>query len=193
MNYILMGAAGFLSMHLMDLASMKNIALLKPLFSLSGTAMIVISATMVAITGGQFELPVWAGVAGWMLLIVSAGLMAYSLYFALPLGKTYVKSGISGELVTDGIYSLVRHPWLLFFILAMIGLALGSRSTLAAEAGLVWTILSAVLVYLQDRKVFPRMFAGYADYRKRTPMVLPNRHSMTAFIEGLKRNKVPEV
>ena len=75
----------------------------------------------------------------------------------------------------------------------MLGLAAGSHSTLAAEAGLVWTVFSAVLVYLQDQKVFPRMFPGYAEYQKITPMLLPNRNSVTAFIEGLKRNKVPEV
>ena len=193
MNYILLGAAGFFSMHLLDFVSMKKVPYLKPAFSLFGTAFIVMAATMVAINGGQFGLASWVSAAGWVLLVLSAGLTVYSLYFALPLGKTYVKLGASDKLVTSGVYALVRHPWLLFFALAMIGLALGSRSTLAAEAGLAWTAFSAILVYLQDQKIFPRMFPGYADYQKTTPMLLPNRNSVTAFIEGLKRNKVPEV
>ena len=193
MNYILLGAAGFLVMHFLDFVSMKKVPYFKPMFSLFGTALIVVAATMVATNGGQFGLASWVSAAGWMILVLAAGLMVYSLYFALPLGKTYIKPGTSDKLVTSGIYALVRHPWLLFFTVAMIGLVLGSRSTLAAEAGLAWTVFSAILVYVQDLKVFPRMFPGYADYQKTTPMLVPNRNSVTAFIEGLKRNRVPEV
>jgi protein-S-isoprenylcysteine O-methyltransferase Ste14 len=193
MKYILLGAAGFALMHLLDFVSLKKVPTLKPICSISGTAMIVIAATMVAVEGERFTLPAWASAAGWTLFIVSAGLTAYSLYFALPLGSTYIKTGTSGQLVTDGVYALVRHPWLLFFVLSMTGLSLGSRSALAAEAGLAWTALSALLVFVQDQKIFPRMFNGYPEYQKTTPMLLPTRHSVSAFIEGLRRNKVPEV
>jgi protein-S-isoprenylcysteine O-methyltransferase Ste14 len=193
MNYILLGTAGFLLMHLLDFASLKNVGFFKPVLSLCGTSLIVIAATMVATTGAKFETPVWASVAGWMLLIMSAGLTAYSLYGVLPLSKTYVEPGTSDQLVTEGVYALVRHPWLLFFTLSMVGLALASRSILAIEAGLAWTVFSVIMVYVQDQKILPRMFPGYPDYQKRTPMLLPNHNSVIAFIEGLKRNKVPEV
>ncbi|APV45187.1 Protein-S-isoprenylcysteine O-methyltransferase Ste14 [Dehalogenimonas formicexedens] len=193
MKYILMGSAGFLLMHLLDLASMKKMPFLKPILSFCGTALIAISLVMVAVTGVKFGLSGWMSMAGWIVFMVSISLMAYSLYFALPAGDTYIKSGTSGQLVTRGIYALVRHPWLLFFALSMAGLVIGSRSVLAFQAGLAWTILSLVLVYLQDRKIFPRMFSGYSEYRKTTPMLLPNQKSVTAFIEGLKQNKVPEV
>jgi len=128
-------------------------------------------------------------VSGWILLIISISLMILSLYAALPFGKTYIDSGVSGELITTGLYRLVRHPWLLFFGLSMVGLTLGSGSILALEAGLIWTALSAGLVYLQDRMVFPKMFPGYIQYQARTPMLLPNKDSVSAFIEGLKHNK----
>jgi protein-S-isoprenylcysteine O-methyltransferase Ste14 len=193
MNYILLGAAGFTLMHLLDFVSMKKVPALKPVFSISGTALIAIAMTLVAVEGGRFALPAWVSLAGWTLFIVSAGLMAYSLYFALPLGSTYVKTGTGGQLVTNGVYALVRHPWLLFFTLTMAGLSLGSRSTLAAEAGLAWTSLSVVLVFVQDQKIFPKMFNDYPEYQKTTPMLLPTRNSVSAFIEGLRRNKVPEV
>ena len=193
MNNILMGAAGFLLMHLLDFASMKKVPFVKPALTFCGTSLVVIAAARVAVTGAKFGLPAWASAAAWMLLIVSAGLMVYSLYVALPVGKTYVAPGKSGHLVTGGVYALVRHPWLVFFTLSMIGLGLGSRSTLAVEAGLAWTALSVILVYVQDQKIFPQMFPGYAEYQKTTPMLLPTRNSVIAFIEGLKQNKVPEV
>ncbi len=193
MNYILLGAAGFLLMHLLDFASMKKVPLLKPALALSGTALVTFAAAMAAVKSEQFGLPGFVSAAGWLVLIAAVYLMAHSLYVALPFGKTYVAAGSSGQLVTGGVYRLVRHPWLMFFALAMVGLTLGSRSILAFEAGIAWTGLSAILVGLQDWKIFPRMFPGYAGYQKTTPMLLPNRHSVTAFIEGLKQNKVPEV
>jgi hypothetical protein len=33
------------------------------------------------------------------------------------------------------------------------------------------------------------MFPGYIQYQARTPMLLPNKDSVSAFIEGLKQNK----
>jgi protein-S-isoprenylcysteine O-methyltransferase Ste14 len=193
MNYILLGAAGFLLMHLLDLASLKKLPLVKPALALSGTALVVYASAMAAVSGERFELPLSLTLIGWVLLAVSACLMVYSLYVVLPFGKTYLATGLSGQLVTGGVYRLVRHPWLLFFALSMAGLTIGSRSLLALEAGVVWTALSAGLVFLQDRMVFPRMFPGYAEYQRRTPMLLPTKNSLSAFFKGLKQNKVSEV
>ncbi|PPD57324.1 methyltransferase family protein [Dehalogenimonas etheniformans] len=192
MTYILLGAAGFLLMHLLDFASIKKAPFIKPALSFFGTMLIAVSATMVAIACRKFGLPEWASIAGWAIMGVSAWLTVYSLYFALPAVRTYIKPGSSGQLVTRGVYALVRHPWLLFFALSMTGLALGSRSILAVEAGIAWTILSLILVYVQDRKIFPHMFSGYAIYQKTTPMIVPNRNSVSAFFEGFRRNKLPE-
>ena len=189
MNYILLGAAGFLLMHLLDLASLKTLPLVKPALALSGTSLVAGSAVMVAISGERFSMPLSLALLGWVLLAVSLVLMVRSLYVTLPFAKTYLAPGTSGQLVTSGLYCLVRHPWLLFFSLTMVGLTVGSRSLLALEAGVIWTTLSAALVYLQDRWVFPRMFPGYAEYQRRTPMLLPNKASISAFIEGLKQNK----
>jgi protein-S-isoprenylcysteine O-methyltransferase Ste14 len=193
MNYILLGAAGFLLMHLLDFASLKKLPLVKPALALSGTALVVYASAMAAVNGERFELPLSLTLIGWVLLAVSACLMVYSLYVVLPFGKTYLATGLSGQLVTGGLYRLVRHPWLLFFGLSMAGLVLGSRSLLALEASVFWTVLSAGLAYLQDRHLFPRMFPGYAEYQRRTPMLLPNKVSFSAFLRDLKQNKVSEV
>jgi hypothetical protein len=44
MNYMLLGAAGFLLMHLMDFASIRRLPLFKPVLSVSGTALIILAA-----------------------------------------------------------------------------------------------------------------------------------------------------
>ena len=180
-------------MHLLDFASMKKLPLAKPVIALLGSGFVCYSVVMVAVTGERMAIAAWLSPLGWTLLAISVYLMMYSLYAALPFSKTYVKTGLSSQLVTGGLYSIVRHPWLLFFALAMIGLTMGSRSILAMEAGIVWTTLSSGLVYFQDRWVFPMMFHGYAEYQKTTPMLMPTKSSLSAFFKGLKnQNKVSE-
>ena len=193
MIYIILGTVGFSLIHLLDLASLKKLPLVKPVLWFLGTGLIVYAVVMVAVAEETLPLPTWLSPAGWILFILALCFMAYVLYAALPFSRTYITSGTNGQLVTEGLYSLVRHPWLLFFTLAMLGLVLGSRSVLALGAGIIWTMFSIVLVYLQDRHVFPRMFPGYEDYQKRTPMLLPNQDSLSAFFKGLKRNKTLEV
>lgn len=193
MSYIWIGLVGFGLVHLLDFASMKGFPVVKPVLWLLGTGMLVVAAVMTAVTGPELPLPLWLTPLGWILLAVSVYMMVYSLYVALPFGKTYVGAGTSGQLVTGGLYRLVRHPWLVFFAFSMAGLTLASRSILALEAGIIWTVLSAGLVYLQDRWVFPRMFPGYAAYQKTTPMLVPTKSSLSAFVKGLKRNKLSEV
>ncbi len=180
-------------MHLLDFASMKKLPLVKPLTAILGSGFVGYSMVMVAVAGERMAIAAWLSPLGWLLLAISLCLMMYSLYAALPFGKTYVKTGLSDQLITGGLYSIVRHPWLLFFALAMIGLTIGSRSILALEAGIVWTLLSSILVYFQDRWVFPMMFYGYAEYQKTTPMLVPTKNSISAFFKGLKnQNKVSE-
>ncbi|MDV2989800.1 MAG: methyltransferase [Dehalogenimonas sp.] len=193
MNYILLGAAGFMLMHFLDFASMKKITGLKPLLWLVGTGLVVYAMFNVAVTGNHFGFPVWINIFGWGVFSAALFGMAYSLYVALPIGKTYISSGTSGQLVTNGIYELVRHPWLLFFGFAMAGLVLLSGSLLALWAGIVWVLFSTILVYLQDRYVFPRMFPGYHRYQETTPMLIPSKQSLTAFFKGLKKNNKLEV
>lgn len=193
MNYVLLGTAGFMLMHLLDFASFKKVSGLKPVLWFVGTGLIVYAVVMVAVTGDRLNFPVWSQFAGWVLFSVASYFMAYSLYVALPFGNTYVAPGTSGQLITHGLYSLVRHPWLLFFAFTMVGLVFATKSMLALEAGTAWTALSVILVYLQDRYVFPRMFPDYTGYRKSTPMLIPNKRSLSAFFKGLNKNNKLEV
>jgi hypothetical protein len=50
-------------------------------------------------------------------------------------------------------------------------------------------VLNTTLVVVQDRYFFPKMFKGYDEYQKETPMLVPNRRSLKAFINSLSRNR----
>ena len=72
-----------------------------------------------------------------------------------------------GDLITHGIYSKIRHPMYLAFILWLIGMPL--------YAGGYWVYVLAVILianvlfwrYLEERELVNR-FPGYLEYKKKT-------------------------
>lgn len=116
-------------------------------------------------TAGAF----WAVL--WLLLLI------YVLFFALPANDVYVADDPLG--VCDrGAYALCRHPggWCLLF--GYLGLWFFSGSTRMGVGALLFSSLNFAYIVLQDRWLFPCYIAGYADYRKRVPFLIPNRNSI---------------
>jgi len=182
MFYIVLGTAGFLVIHLLDFAAIKKLPLAKPASWGLGSALLVYATVGVCLSGDTLSLPAWSTWLGWGLLVASLTLLIHVLFINLPFGKTYIKTGVGDRLVTTGLYALVRHPWLPSFALVLLSLLLVSHSSLLLVAAPVWLVLDVVLVAIQDRYVFGRMFPGYREYRQQTPMLWPNRKSVKAFI-----------
>jgi hypothetical protein len=44
--------------------------------------------------------------------------------------------------------------------------------------------VDVIVVVIQDRVFFDRMYPGYPAYRKTTPMLIPNWYSLAAFAAG---------
>ena len=185
MYYIVLGCLGFLTIHLFDIVALKKSSLLKPVTWASGCAVLVYSIVRLFLGEQRFAVPFSVSLTGWILLIFSAAMLAWSLFINLPFRKTYVSPGIGDRLVTTGLYALVRHPGVHWFSLAMVALALIAGSVQMLIAVPVFIGLDVVLVFVQDRWVFPRMFRDYPQYRQVTPMLIPNRHSLKAFINSL--------
>ncbi len=104
-------------------------------------------------------------------------LLIYTLFFALPAKKTY--TGRSGQnLVSSGVYSLCRHPgvlWLFLFYLFS-WLLCGSKYMLIAW--LLFSALDIAYVIWQDVSVFPKTIPGYDEYKKTTPFLIPSIKSI---------------
>jgi protein-S-isoprenylcysteine O-methyltransferase Ste14 len=187
MIYIALGGLGFLVIHLLDIISIKRIPGMKPLTMLVGNGLVVFSIIMLCLSPDKLALPVWSSWLGWGLLPISLFMLIYSLFINLPFGKTYVATGVGDKLITSGLYALVRHPWVYGLILLLVALILVSRSSLMLIAAPIWVLLDIALVAIQDRFFFGKMFAGYDTYRRETPMLVPNRRSISAFINSLKQ------
>jgi len=180
MLYVLIGALGFPVFHLVDLAAIKRLAWAKPLAWIAGCGLIAASAWLACLSPDRFSLPLGAVVCGWALFAVSSAQLLHSLFINLPFYKTYFKVGVSDELVTTGLYAVVRHPGVYGLGVVLFSLVLVSGSRLMLAAALVWMAIDVTVVTIQDRFFFDRMFAGYAAYRRVTPMLIPTWRSLAA-------------
>lgn len=190
MIYIALGIFGFIVLHLFNLVSLKRIPFgAKGCLWAAGSSLVVYSLIMLCLKSNTLPLPIWLTWLGWGLLPISLFLLIYSLFINLPFGKTYINTGIGDKLVTTGLYALVRHPWVHCFALILLSLVMVSKSSLLLIALPMWLWVNILLVAIQDRFFFGRMFAGYDRYRRETPMLIPNRRSVNAFISSLRQHR----
>ena len=189
MIYIATGCLGFLLIHLFDIASLKRLPGAKPLIWILGSGLLVYALVMAGLQSHKLPLPIWSTWLGWALLTISLLLLIYSLFINLPFRKTYIATGVGDKLIRTGLYALVRHPGVHWFILVLLSLILVSRSSLLLIAAPIFILLDIVLVIFQDKFFFGRMFDGYDSYRQETPMLVPNQQSINTFLNSLKQAK----
>ncbi len=182
MIYIILGVCTFLVAYWFDFVSFKKIPLAKLI--LGGTAgfLGIYSLAMVCLRTERLNLPGYLSFLGWFLLFVSAFLLLFSLFWEIPLGKTYLVKGVGDELIKTGTYALVRHPGVIWYTLFLIALLLISSSQLLLIALPIWIFMDILYVFIQEKFYFSRMFPGYEEYKKETPMLIPTRRSFVRFL-----------
>lgn len=185
MFYIALGCFGFLTIHLFDIVSMKKWPAVKSITWIIGTGLLAYALIWLSLHSDRLTLPVWSTWLGWSLFLTSFPILIYALFVNLPFHKTYVAAGVGDRLITTGLYTLVRHPGVHWFSLALLSLVLVSKSSRLLAAVPVFILLDIVLVIIQDKFFFTRMFLGYARYQQTTPMLIPNRQSIKAFVNSL--------
>ncbi len=173
MLYIILGAAGFLVIHLFDLVALKNLRLLKPVTWLAGISLMIGSLIGIIGASSHYNWPEWTAILGAVTGIISLISIIYALFVNLPFLPTYIAPGLTQGLVATGWYGIVRHPGAYPFAGLMLSACLMFPSLLMITAAVVWVLIDLALIVFQDRVVFPRMFANYQDYCRQTPMLIP--------------------
>ncbi len=187
MSYICIGCAGFLLIHFFDVVSLKKWRRgVKPVTWVLGCGLLVYASIMACLEPSKLALPTWSVYPGWILLAGSLFLLVYALFVNLPFHRTYVAAGTSDKLITTGMYALVRHPGFYWFAIIMLSLVLVSGSKMMLIGAIIWTSADILMIVIQDKFVFTRMFIGYAKYQQETPMLVPNIRSLKAFTSSLK-------
>jgi protein-S-isoprenylcysteine O-methyltransferase Ste14 len=186
MLYAILAIVGVIVVHFCDPAAIRRVPVLKPLSWLVGVGLVSYATLMACISPDKFAMPAWLSAVGWILLLFSTICVVYALFINLPFQKTYVRTGTSERLVTSGFYALARHPGVLWTALLLVGLILISRSKITLSYSPVLFILDLIVVAVQDRYYFVRMFPEYRAYQKTTPMLIPNQKSIQAFWAGIR-------
>lgn len=86
----------------------------------------------------------------------------------------YISGKKTQEVVTDGPYSIVRHPLYLFSFIGVIGIGMASDNILVLAALLIFYLSYYPLTILSEEKILTKKFGQtYIDYAKCTPRFLP--------------------
>ncbi len=185
MSYILAGCAAFVFLYIFDLNKIFGFHRFFNLFFGIGIVMLGVATLGVSLRGEQdFFFPGALHIFFWILALGSFGLLLYALFFALPFSKTYVELNKANQVIDSGMYALCRHPGVIWFFMMYMFLWLASGRWLVLLAGLIWTVMDVIHVYVQDRWIFPKTLEGYDKYQQRTPFLIPNRSSLKKSMEN---------
>lgn len=77
-----------------------------------------------------------------------------------------------GQLVTQGIYKLIRHPMYFAQLVALLPLVIDYYS-LIRLAVFFWLIITLLLKINFEEEHLTEHFQGYSDYRKKTKKLIP--------------------
>jgi protein-S-isoprenylcysteine O-methyltransferase Ste14 len=112
------------------------------------------------------------------LSITSLSMMLFSLFAALPCSETYMELKQENNVVDQGIYALCRHPGVIWFFFFYLFLWLASGKTMMLWAGIIWTTMDIIYVYIEDRWFFPAAINGYDKYKNEVPFIIPTPASI---------------
>lgn len=104
--------------------------------------------------------------------------IGFLLVMACTLGRLWASLYIAGrktrELVTDGPYSVVRHPLYFFSLLGAMGLALVSGNIIIIGTIFVLYVLYYPFVFIGEERDLAKIYGSvWDDYAARTPRFIP--------------------
>lgn len=113
----------------------------------------------------------WITNLGWLVLWISA------LFGWLPIYEFKKKGGVpenqsyvnTTNIVTTGVYSIVRHPQFLAGVLICLGMMLISQHPQSVVAGIIASIVCALEVDSADRRLIEKFGEPYREYMEQVP------------------------
>lgn len=107
-----------------------------------------------------------------VLALVSAILLVWSVFLEISYHRRRLGLDVEAT-VREGSYSLCRHPgfWWFSFLAVSVGFLRGMDLYFFTVSLMIG--LDLLLIVIQDKYAFPRLFSGYDAYRKEVPFLLP--------------------
>ncbi len=121
----------------------------------------------------QFSYPYFTGV-GIMLLVIAfyinyLGSKVFSLKYLIGLPEIKNES----KLITSGVYSKIRHPRYLSYVIASLGLAFLTQLLSLFVIFPIFVVLMYILTLFEEKELIKRFGQEYMEYKRRTGRFLP--------------------
>ena len=168
-EFFIIGTAGYILLILFDLAIIKRKVFLKWV-TMTGFILTAVPYVLLhRLYTSTHPLPLQ--ILLYSLLALCAGLLVFSVFLEVRL----FSSGKEGKLYKGGTYSISRHPGFLWYtgVNCVIAWLFFRLDVLSLVIGL--TVDNFLLIFLEDRVLFPRMFTGYDAYRREVPFLFSLR------------------
>jgi len=86
----------------------------------------------------------------------------------------YISGNKSQEIITDGPYSIVRHPLYFFSLIGAVGIGLVSENLLILALIIIFYVVYYPFTILaEEKKLEARFGKAYLEYQRKTPRFLP--------------------
>lgn len=119
-------------------------------------------------------------IASFALSALCFAAMVDSLFFSLP-KDTYTEPGERRRTYRGKMYSLCRHPGVLWYSLAFVFLMIPFSNPAGWAVCVVLVMGNIFYMFLQDYWTFPRIFDDYLDYKRATPLFVPTPDSINVW------------
>ena len=176
---IAIGTGGFFLLLIADFAQARNAGALRFPALVASALSIGWGLVEVLDSPDRLPLPSAVRVAAGILAVPFLALLLWSLFLEIPFSPAYGGAAGPRTLVTTGTYALSRHPGVLWLFLLQLACATASASRLLLVATVPWTCANVILVAIEDRFLFPRIFGdAYRAYQRSVPFLVPTPPSI---------------
>jgi len=142
------------------------------LLSASGYTVISLILIYILADSPGFAVYPLSTLLGYVLVILFSGLLVYSVLIEIPLYRK--RCNLKGDkALMKGTYGFCRHPGFIWFLLLMPSLYLVHHSVFYAAVSLYMAFLDFILIFVEDKYFFPRIFTNYSEYCTRVPFLIP--------------------
>ena len=126
----------------------------------------------------------WRARPVWWSLAIGAAVAAFGI-FLRAMASGHVKK--NKDLATTGPYAYCRNPLYLGSIIIAIGFAIASRDAWVAIVIVLLFVAIYVPVIRSEEAFLRRHFAGYEDYARRVPRLMPRTLWWSGLTDGFSR------
>ena len=133
-------------------------------------AALIFNAIFVFYNGIFESIPLWVG---FMVMLVGMG---FNILVRKDLGKNWVplsKTTEDQELITEGVYSRVRHPFYTSISILFGGITIIAWNLYGLLFFVLFLIALIIRIKKEEKELIAKFNNEYERYKKETPMLLP--------------------